>query len=145
MTSHGNAFDFQLVSPERILFQGQATMVVLPATSGLIGILAGHAPTIITLTKGIIDVYTNGHVAHRLFVGGGFANITETSCLTMADDAISVEDLMEADIEQYIKEVETAIENSIIEEEKEALRRTAAIERSKLDTIERLQPAKKQI
>lgn len=145
MDSSGKMFDFQVVSPERILFQGKASMVVLPAASGALGVLANHAPTVVTLGKGIIDVYTNSHIEERFFVGGGFANITETSCMTMADEAISVKDLMEEDINQYIQDIEAQIEKSQIEEEKEALRQTAAIARSKIDVVEILQVEDKKL
>lgn len=117
MTTHNQSFDFQVVSPEKILFQGTSTMTVLPATSGNIGVLAKHAPTILTLSRGIIDVYQGDQITHRLFVGGGFANISETKCLVMADDAIAVEDLKEDELVQYLQDVELAIEKTIIEEE----------------------------
>lgn len=135
MSSHSNMFEFQLVSPERILLRGTANMVVLPATTGSIGILANHAPTVLTLAKGIIDVYNDNEINQRLFVGGGFANITETSCIVMADDAIAVEDINQDEIAQYIRDVEASIEKSVIEEEKLALRQDAAIARSKLDLL----------
>lgn len=142
MLAHSKAFDFQLVSPEQILFRGVATMAVLPATSGALGVLSGHAPTVVTLAKGIIDVYNNEAITHRLFVGGGFANITEKSCLVMADDAIAVEDIREGELEQYIRDIELAIEKTVIEEEKIAMRNDASIARAKIDMIKMLLPEK---
>ncbi len=145
MDAEAKAFEFQLVSPERILFRGQATMVVLPATSGSIGVLYNHAPTVITLAKGIIDVYIGDEITHRLFVGGGFANIMEKSCLVMADDAIAVEDMDESEIEQHIHDVEAAMEKTVIEEERLALLQDASIARAKIDIIKTLLPEKKVI
>lgn len=143
MNVTGKTFDFQVVSPENVIYQGQATMVVLPATSGSLGVLADHAPTVVTLGRGIIDVYQDGQISKRVFVGGGFANITGTGCLTMADEAIFVEELLEEDVDSFIRETEAAIEKSQIEEEKEALQETASIARSKIDIIKMLQPEKK--
>jgi F-type H+-transporting ATPase subunit epsilon len=142
MVTQGKAFEFQLVSPERILFQGHATMVVLPAVTGSLGVLVNHAPTLVTLAKGIIDVYNDNEITHRLYVGGGFANITEQSCLVMADDAIAVEDLREDELQQHIQDIELAIEKSVIEEERQALRQDALIARSKVDIIRMLMPDK---
>lgn len=138
MTTHNQSFDFQVVSPEKILFQGTSTMTVLPATSGNIGVLAKHAPTILTLSRGIIDVYQGDQITHRLFVGGGFANISETKCLVMADDAIAVEDLKEDELVQYLQDVELAIEKTIIEEEKIHLRNDAFMAKTKIDLIRNL-------
>jgi F-type H+-transporting ATPase subunit epsilon len=145
MAAHGKAFDFELVSPERILFQGKADMVVLPAVTGAMGVLANHAPTVVALSTGIIDVYNNDHITHRLFVGGGFANITGTSCLTMANDAIRVEDIVEDELEQYIRDVELAVQKAISEEEREALVENANLARAKIDVIKLFQPEKPQL
>jgi F-type H+-transporting ATPase subunit epsilon len=142
MFSSGKEFEFELVSPEQILFRGKATMVVLPATTGALGILADHAPTVVTLARGIIEVYNNDDITHRLFVGGGFANITEQSCLTMANEAISVQDINEDELQQYIKNVEAAIEKTVIEEERQGLLQNASIARAKIDIIKMLQPEK---
>lgn len=138
MISEAKSFDFQVVSPEKILFQGTTTMAVLPATSGSLGVLANHAPTVLTLARGIIDVYEGDEIVHRLFVGGGFANITGQDCLVMADDAITVEDLREEEILQHIAYIEETIEKTIIEEEKIALRNDASIAKTKLDLIKSL-------
>jgi F-type H+-transporting ATPase subunit epsilon len=140
MLATDKSFDFQLVSPEKILYQGDATMVVLPAVTGSLGVLYNHAPTVVALAKGIIDVYNGEEITHRLFVGGGFANITPTACLTMANDAIAVADIVEADVEQYIRDTEAAIEKSMIEEEREALRQDAQIARAKIDMIKLFKP-----
>ena len=45
-------FNFELVSPERVLFSGPVDAVILPATEGEIRpVLAGHAPTMTTLPE----------------------------------------------------------------------------------------------
>lgn len=143
MLEEAKSFEFQVVSPERVLFQGQATMAVLPATSGAIGVLANHAPTVLTLSKGIIDIYDRDKIIQRLFVGGGFVNINERNCLVMADDAIAVEEINENELEKHIADLEMAIEKSIIEEEKLAMRNDASIARAKIDMIKLLLPQQK--
>lgn len=131
-------FQFQLVSPEAILFTGEASMVVLPATTGALGVLFNHAPTVVTLDKGVIDVYHNGERKERLFVGGGFANITESSCVVMADEAISVEDIHPSQLEERRQEIQTEIERAEEEEERRALRRDLSITKAKIDIFKQL-------
>ena len=48
-------FNFELVSPERVLFSGPVDAVILPATEGEMTVLAGHAPTMTTLKTGFLD------------------------------------------------------------------------------------------
>ena len=74
-------FQFELVSPEKLLLSREVEMAVLPAAEGEMGVLPGHAPMIVTLRGGIIAVTEGGQVTERLFVGGGFAEVTPERCL----------------------------------------------------------------
>ena len=80
-------FTFELVSPEKLLFSGQADMVVIPGEEGDFGVLAEHAPLISTVRPGTIRVYENGQVTQRIFVAGGFAEVTKDRCTMLADEA----------------------------------------------------------
>ncbi|HZU91744.1 MAG TPA: F0F1 ATP synthase subunit epsilon, partial [Stellaceae bacterium] len=50
-------FEFELVTPERLLLSQMVDMVVVPGSEGNFGVLAGHAPLISTIRPGIIDIY----------------------------------------------------------------------------------------
>jgi F-type H+-transporting ATPase subunit epsilon len=81
---------FELVSPERILISEEVDMVVIPGTEGYFGVLARHAPLISSLRPGVIDVYEGATIAERIFVAGGFAEVTPVRCTVLADDAMNV-------------------------------------------------------
>ena len=129
---------FKLVSPEKVLYTGEASMVVLPVITGSLGVLYNHAPTVVTLGQGIIDVYHGENLTERLFVWGGFANVNETECIAMADDAVSVEDLHESEVQERIVELEDEIDHAKVEEEKQELLRNLLIAETKLEIIKRL-------
>jgi len=64
-----------LVSPERSLYDGDATAVVAPAYDGLVGILPHHAPFLTLLGKGDL-VIRRGDEASRFAVSGGFVQVS---------------------------------------------------------------------
>src|SRR5258708_35506040 len=66
-------FQFDLVSPEKLLFSGEVTQVDVPGSEGDFGVLAGHAPTVTTLRPGILVVYRDGGEL-RVVVNGGVAD-----------------------------------------------------------------------
>ncbi len=70
-----------IVSPERVVFEGPADMVVVPRWDGELGILHGHAPLLAVLGRGRLRVTTGGN-ERRFRVDGGF--------LQTADDAVTV-------------------------------------------------------
>jgi F-type H+-transporting ATPase subunit epsilon len=84
---------FELVSPERLVAHREADMVVVPGTEGLFGVLRGHTPVIATLQPGVIDVYEGGKVVDRMFVGGGFADVTADKCVILAELAMPLGEL----------------------------------------------------
>lgn len=70
-----------LALPSETLFdKKEVSQVNLPTTSGTIGILASHVPTIEELVPGVVDVI-DGSETKSYFVAGGFASVSEGSLL----------------------------------------------------------------
>ena len=83
----------EVVSPEKLLLSRDVDMVVIPASEGDLGVLPNHAPMIVLLRGGTIAITEGGRVTDRLFVSGGFAEITPERCTVLADEAIPVGEL----------------------------------------------------
>ncbi|WP_135466714.1 ATP synthase F1 subunit epsilon [Crenalkalicoccus roseus] len=101
-------FLLELVSPERLLLSRQVEMAVIPAADGEMGVLPGHAPMMVALRGGVIRVRENGAETERLFVAGGFAEVTETRCTVLADEATPLASLSRAEAERRVREAEEA-------------------------------------
>jgi F-type H+-transporting ATPase subunit epsilon len=99
-------FQLELVSPEKLLLSRAVEMAVLPASEGEMGVLPGHAPMIVTLRGGVIAVTEGGQVTERLFVAGGFAEVTEARCTVLADEATPVGELSKAAAEERLRAAE---------------------------------------
>ncbi len=63
-----------VVSPERVIFEGEADMVVAPAWDGEVGILRQHAPMLALLGEGDVRVRL-GNREQRFYVAGGFLQV----------------------------------------------------------------------
>jgi F-type H+-transporting ATPase subunit epsilon len=85
-------FNFELVTPERLVFSGEATQVVVPGAEGDFAVLAGHSPFISTLRPGILEV-TLPQGAQRLLVKKGVAEADPTRLTVLAQTAVPVEEL----------------------------------------------------
>jgi F-type H+-transporting ATPase subunit epsilon len=104
-------FQFELVSPERLLLSEPVDMVVVPGGDGNFGVLAGHSLLISTVRPGVIDVYEGQSVTQRIFVAGGFAEVTPERCTVLADEAVPMEQIEAAGCEAQIRELEAAAVN----------------------------------
>ncbi len=87
----------EIVSPEKLLLSREVDMAVIPGAEGDMGVLPGHAPMIVTLRGGVIAIHDEGRVTDRLFVAGGFAEVTPERCTVLADEAVPVADLSRAE------------------------------------------------
>ncbi|MBF97285.1 MAG: ATP synthase F1 subunit epsilon [Pelagibacterales bacterium] len=94
---------FELVSPEKLVMSKDVTMVVVPGTEGLFGVLPRHTPMLSTLAPGVINIYEGDNVTDSLFVVNGFAEVTEERCTVLAEEVIPVKDI---DTEKYEKQIE---------------------------------------
>lgn len=84
---------FELVSPERLVLSQAVEMVVVPGAEGDFGAMPRHAPMISAVRPGVIDVYQGGSIVNRIFVAGGFAEVTGERCTVLAEEATAVADL----------------------------------------------------
>ena len=124
--------EFELVSPERLLVSKPVDMVVVPGTEGDFGVLRGHAPLISTLRLGVIDVHDGGSVAERIFVAGGFAEVTAERCTVLAEQAVPLGDLKRGEIEGEIKSLKDHLAVADNDTERVALAGRIAVAEAKL-------------
>ena len=96
---------FDLVSPERAVASLQVEMVEAPGSEGIFGVLPGHAPFMSVLAPGVVK-YKEGDKETRIFVRGGFAEVTPDGLTILAEEAIPVAEFDKDDIARRIKNCE---------------------------------------
>ena len=98
------SFQFELVSPERLLVSEQVESVVIPGAEGEMTVMANHAPVMTTIKPGVVTLKAASGQEERYVVFGGFADILPTGCTLLAESAVSVKDIDRADIARRIQE-----------------------------------------
>jgi F-type H+-transporting ATPase subunit epsilon len=96
---------FSLVAPERELFHGLVDQVVAPGEDGDFGVLPGHAPLMSTLRPGAIRVLDGGS-ERKIFVYGGFADVTPDGLTILAEEALDVAEIDSAKVASDLKNAE---------------------------------------
>ena len=121
-------FHFDLVSPERRVMSGEVDRVVVPGEEGVFEVLPKHAPFMAVVHPGVVEA-VNGADHERIFVMGGFADVTPDGLTVLAEQAIPVGELNADDIAGRLKDAE----EDLADADTEAKRRTAqtAIDRLK--------------
>lgn len=89
--------DLEIVSPEKLLLSRPVDMVVIPAAEGEMGVMPNHSPMIVLLRGGTIRLYEGAQVVERLFVSGGFAEVTPTRVTVLANEATPIASVSRAE------------------------------------------------
>jgi F-type H+-transporting ATPase subunit epsilon len=98
--------ELEIVSPEKLLLSRPVEMVVVPASEGDIGVLPGHTPMIVMLRGGMIEIYEGNRVTDRMFVDGGFCEITPERCTVLAPEVMPPSEVSRAAAEKRLAEAE---------------------------------------
>lgn len=127
---------FELVSPERLLLSQPVEMVVLPGVEGDFGVLPGHAPFVSTIRPGVIAVFEGGQVTERLFVAGGFAEVTPERCTVLAEETLPVAQLDRAALESDLRNAGDDLRDAKDDAERAAAEARIALAEAKIAAME---------
>ncbi len=101
-------FKFELVSPERVLMSADAEQVMLPALEGDMTVFPQHAPVVVTLRPGVLDIALTGSKS-RIFVHSGFAEIVPDRVTVLAEKAFDMADVDPAHIATELNAAEAEL------------------------------------
>ncbi|HET7662406.1 MAG TPA: F0F1 ATP synthase subunit epsilon [Rhodanobacteraceae bacterium] len=104
-------FRCDIVSAEKEIFHGEATMVIASGEEGELGIAARHAPLITRLKPGVVEVIQADGEHLPLYVSGGILEVQPQVVTVLADTAARAENLDEAAAQAAKEEAEKALAN----------------------------------
>ena len=121
----------EIVSQDRIVYQGDVDIVVLPGAEGVMGILPNHSPLLTVLQYGIITIRTKGN-EENFTVAGGVAEIQPDQVTILADAAENVEEIDIQRAENARKKAEELLKKGIETDTDSYLAIQASLRRSNL-------------
>ena len=99
-------FKLEIISPEKIVFSGDAKIVVLPSYEGDMSILKNHISIITFLRPGIIKVQINESDFNEFFVQDGTVEYFNDTLVILSASVINLKDLSKQFLENLNKETE---------------------------------------
>lgn len=127
---------FELVSPERLLLSTEVDSVVIPGAEGDFGVLPGHSRLISTIRPGVITVFQGGRAADRIFVEGGFAEVTPQGCTVLAEHAAPVAEIARDQAAQAVQDAKEDVADAKDEATRHLAVKTLAIAEARLRAVE---------
>ena len=108
-----SALQVEIVTPEKSVFSGEVTEIVVPGWDGQLGVLAGHDALLSLLKCGVATLHTP--TGKRAWViGRGFADIGGTHVTLLTDQAVDVNELDKASAATLLTEAEAEMKSDSI-------------------------------
>jgi len=98
---------FDLVSPEKLIFNDKVGMVIVPGKEGDIGVLPGHSKLLSSLRPGRVMVYgEDKNLLKSFFLSGGFVEINPEKCIVLAEEIDEINNIDKSLVEKEIQELQ---------------------------------------
>ncbi|MGO1119839.1 F0F1 ATP synthase subunit epsilon [Rhodovibrionaceae bacterium A322] len=129
--------EFELVSPESLLRSQPVAMVVVPGSEGDFGVLPRHAALISSVRPGVISVYEKDRheVSDKIFVAGGFAEVTPQRCTVLAQVAVPLSEIDKAATQQEVSNAREDLADAKDDAERKHAAEKLAIAEAKLYAV----------
>ncbi len=137
MSEAQTTINFELVSPEAKLVSEPVKMAIIPGDEGEFGVLAGHSSLVASLQPGVVELHSeqDGVEPRKIFIAGGFADVSADGCTVLAEEAVQVSDLDQADIEQQIANLNEDIATAEEAVDKARIEKRLDLVKAKLSAI----------
>jgi F-type H+-transporting ATPase subunit epsilon len=105
-------YPVELITPEGIVFSGDAERVVVPGAAGELGILANHAPLISLLDPGETRVTDADGTVRRYATDDGFVQVRKNQTLVLVGEAVPAESIDASEANRRLEEARSALERA---------------------------------
>ena len=114
----------RIITPEEMIFDGEADLVVARIADGEIGVLVDHAPLVSTLEIGDVRI-TEGDERHIYATSDGFFKVSENLVQILVEEAVPAGEIDANEAENRVEEAERDLSGLGGEEDVEDRRREA--------------------
>ena len=119
----------RVIAPEKVLYDGEADLVVARITDGDIGVMVDHAPVVSTVEVGAVRITENDE-RYVFATSDGFFKVSENLVQILVEEAVPPDEINVDEAENRVEEAENELsELSPDEEDEEAPRKRDEIER----------------
>ncbi len=102
----------EIITPEKIIYRGEAEEIEVPAKEGYMGILDGHTPLFSMLSMGELWL-RKGNEYERFFISGGYMDVLPNEVTLLPEEAYKIDDIDFSKVEEGLKEAQETIEKAL--------------------------------
>ena len=108
--AEGNKFDLKIITPDRVFYEGEASMVEFNTTEGEIGIYKNHIPMTVIIKPGVLTI-TDGDTQTKAALHAGFVEILQESVTILAEVIEWADEIDEKRAEEALDRAQERLRN----------------------------------
>ncbi len=108
-----------MITPEQVLYDGEAKLVVVRIADGDIGVSVNHAPVVSTVEPREVRIYEDNDEKHVFATSDGFFKVSENLVQILVEEAIPAAEIDVSEAENRVEEAERELSRLSGEEERE--------------------------
>jgi F-type H+-transporting ATPase subunit epsilon len=124
------ALTVRVIAPDKTVWDAEAEEVILPSTTGQLGILSGHAPLLSALDTGVMRV-RDGKDWNAIAVMGGFAEVDQDEVTVLVNGAERGSEIDAATAKSAYEAAEAALEQVPSDDRQEVMQATNAFKKAR--------------
>jgi len=99
----------EILTPNGLIYDGQAQSVTLPGEEGEFGVLPHHASLTTLLSAGVIDFETEAGTTESIVVNWGVVQVDEEKVVVLVDGAVAIRGESESDVAKALEDAKKLI------------------------------------
>ncbi|MEL6940598.1 MAG: ATP synthase F1 subunit epsilon [Cyanobacteria bacterium J06598_1] len=123
----------RVVAPDRTVWDDEAEEVILPSTTGQLGILGGHAPLLTALDTGVLRVRSTEGAKEWTAIAlmGGFAEVDEDEVTILVNGAELGNSIDQSEAEKAYEEAQNAVNSVNSDERSEVFKASQSLKKAR--------------
>jgi F-type H+-transporting ATPase subunit epsilon len=118
----------RVITPERVIYDGEADMVIARIADGDIGVLVDHQPIVSTVEIGAVQINEDDE-RHVFATSDGFFKVSENLVQVLVEEAVPAGEIDVDEAESRVEEAENELSEVSEDDEEEGERQRKEIER----------------
>ncbi len=101
----------EILTPNGVIYNGEALSVTLPGEEGEFGVLAEHSSLTTLLEAGVIDIEKEDKTVESVLINWGVVNVDETKVIVLVEGAVAIRGENEGAIAKALENAKELIES----------------------------------
>jgi F-type H+-transporting ATPase subunit epsilon len=101
----------EILTPNGVIFDGNAIAVTLPGEEGEFGVLSEHSSIATLLEAGVIDIEKEDKTVESILINWGVVQVDEVKVVVLVEGAVAIRGENESEVAKALEDAKSLLES----------------------------------